>query len=148
MCFDVNLEDRKIGETSSPGVISSGGLGPCIAIGVYDKKRKRGYMMHESNANENEEVPLFLDYVLKKSKKENLAIYVAGGGLNPLEDPNDPENINESIFESRNYVKAELEARFEMDHITIDWNYSLNTIELILDTSNGDFLVEFSEHDG
>ena len=30
-----------------PDTLVSGGMGPCIAIGVYDPKTRSGYMMHE-----------------------------------------------------------------------------------------------------
>ncbi len=138
MCFDVSLEDGKIGETCSPCVIQSGGLGPCIAIGIYDKKQKIGYMMHESNADINQEVPGFINYVLNKSKKRNLKVYVAGGEINNRASADENRDVNSS----RNYVKSELEKAFEKNQITYEWNNSTDAIELILETESGQFIIE------
>ena len=136
------VDQTQIGEISSPGLISSGGLGPCIAIAIYDSARKQGYMMHESNAHVNNKLPDFLDLVLTKSKIENLIVRVAGGEIDANEDPNSEENLYTK--EARDYVKEELEKRFASNQIKLQWNNSFDAVELFLDTRNGHFYVELT----
>jgi hypothetical protein len=143
MCFDVNLEDGLTGETCSPGVISSGGLGPCIAIGIYDTRRKYGYMIHEANMAFNSELSAFLTNVLSKSNKEDLSVYIAGGEINNVASKND----NKHVRECRNHVKTELLKLFDKKQIKINWNNSSDAIELILETENGKFFIEHTEMD-
>ncbi|HKK61193.1 MAG TPA: hypothetical protein VJ951_01455 [Bacteroidales bacterium] len=81
MCYDVTLGQGEIGETDSPGVLFSGAMGPCIAIGIYDPNNRKGYMMHESNAHVNLDVPNFLENVMKETIIDDLINWVAGGGI-------------------------------------------------------------------
>ncbi len=47
------INQCETGEVSFPDILTSGGLFPCIAIGIYDKQLKKAYLMHESNAHVN-----------------------------------------------------------------------------------------------
>lgn len=138
---DKTLNQGEYGKVKSPEVIASGGLGPCIAIGIYDKKRKCGYMIHADNAHYNKVVTDLLNRILVKSKLNNLTIYVAGGGANSNDDD------YASVMESRDYVTEELRSRFNSDQITIEWNKHNDTHELFLDTSNGKFYNENSNEE-
>lgn len=135
---DITLEQCQSGSVVYPYQIRSGGLGPCIAIGIYDKKKRRGYMIHESNASHNQEVPTFIENVLKKSKKDNLTVYVAGGEISNLDEPEDKEYTQGC----RDYVKEELDRIFDINQIIYNWNNTPNIIELILSTEDGKFHIE------
>lgn len=142
MCYDITLEQGQSDDTCSPGVISSGAMGPCIAIGIFDALEQRGYMIHESNAHVNTTIPGFLDNVLNNTENDNLVVCVAGGGIDPLEDPDDEFNINDDIQASRDYVIGELEIKFRDDQIEYHWNNGNGYIELHLNTGTGEFEIE------
>jgi|TARA_Y100000310_G_scaffold161135_1_gene161092 chemotaxis receptor (MCP) glutamine deamidase CheD len=45
----IEVEQFEMKKAYYPDSIGSGGLGPCIAISIYDFKTRSGYMMHESD---------------------------------------------------------------------------------------------------
>ena len=55
--LELDSGDNTIGNLSHPGKISSGGLGPCIAIGLWNKKNKKIYMLHETMHIETKVLP-------------------------------------------------------------------------------------------
>lgn len=142
---NLRLKDGKSGKSKSPGIIYSGNMGPCISIGIYDKNMKIGHMIHKSNADNSDEVVNFLDETLKTSNLKDLDVCVAGGGIDSNEDEDDPLNINDDIQSSRDYVEGEILKRFEKLQVKFKWNDSSKGVELILDTSTGQFTLEYDD---
>jgi len=141
MYADVTLNQGESSQVSSPEVIASGGLGPCIAIGIFDSGKKIGYMIHEANALHDGNIPAFLDTILEKSKSKNLILYAIGGGMIP-KTMDGWEYTNEEIFAARAYAQREIEKRFDPNNVTIEWNDSMSTVELYLDAGAGEFNIE------
>ena len=43
----ITVEMNHSESASSPTVIQSGGLGPCVGIGIYDPDNRMGHALHE-----------------------------------------------------------------------------------------------------
>lgn len=132
MEYDVTLEPFKSGMVQYPGVISSGGLGPCISVAIYDKINKIGYMRHDPSPGEDME--MFISETIKKMEVTNAKVYIGGGSLKI--DYYDEENIN--IKNDRKSVKRLVERYFSKKQIAERWaKIDCYLSELVLDASNG-----------
>ncbi len=61
---DIEAEMGELTKVEYPNALSSGGLGPCIAIGFYDPRTKSGYMMHEPSVKLREpEIERMMDII-------------------------------------------------------------------------------------
>jgi hypothetical protein len=129
---------EEIKKAEHPAILRSGGLGPGTAIGIYNKKNKTGYMLHEAcflYAN--------LEESLEKIKKDytnldNLKVYVTGNSLSS-DDTKEQRNFE---LENRTYVENTLKKYFNSKQIKFDWLEDDLTTELILDLKTGKFSTE------
>jgi hypothetical protein len=131
------IEQQESGSATYPDILTSGGLWPCIAIGILDTKKRVAYMLHEPNASVDENIKPFLNQILSKHKKENLKVYVTGGRVLKEED----ETQRRYVAEQKSYVEEILKQTFEYEQITFNWADNF-FCELIIDTATGEFIVE------
>jgi len=139
---DIEVEQFEMKKASYPDTLSSGGLGSCIAIGVYDPKTRSGYMMHE---------PIFqyanLDEKIQEIKRDygNLArlkLFVAGNSLSW-----DDAEQREFERSDRPYVERILRKYFQNSQLQIKWTPDNHIAELFLDTSSGEFDLDVQSLD-
>jgi chemotaxis receptor (MCP) glutamine deamidase CheD len=133
---DKELEMDESGRVNYPNVISSGGLGPCIAVGIYDKKSRSGYMMHKAGADNDKDLEVFLRDTLKSTTKEDLKVWVCGGVI----DVDDGDEAD--VQSARNHVINLIEEYFEKEQVSINWAKPRTITELILNTETGKFTIE------
>lgn len=133
---DKELEIDESGRVNYPNVISSGGLGPCIAVGIYDKKSRSGYMMHKAGADNDNDLEIFIQDTLKSTTKEDLEVWVCGGVI----DVDDEDELD--VTHARTFVSNLIEKYFKKEQVTLKWAKSRTSSELILNTETGKFTIE------
>jgi len=92
------------------------GMGPCIAVGIYDKISGDSYITHMPLMQKDFEEEI-------KEIKENVNysktfVYACGGGL----DSYNSEEASSATLESRKTVKEALYDTFKKENIEIHWN--------------------------
>ncbi|MBR9683217.1 hypothetical protein GOV03_01635 [Candidatus Woesearchaeota archaeon] len=124
-------------QATAPDTLTSGGLGPCIAVGAICGKD--GFMVHYLGyVTTPDELEQML-FDLKEFNKSQLEIYVAGAGFN---DDNSTE-ANDSIAESRKEcLDVIAQAGFTENIKKIQWNKDDHSQELTLDLVTGKALYE------
>jgi hypothetical protein len=114
--------------------ISSGGLGPCIGIGILNKRKRTGYMLHYTDFKNEDKLETVLYKIIQHLEDKNsLKIYVTGSSFSESDD--DAERCEEN----RNYVKSALLSTFKRRQIIFDWLKPNQVTELIMDVDNGIF---------
>jgi len=58
-------DDEKMKKIKHPKKVASGGVGPCLALGIYNPLDKSGYIVHDVDPKAND-----LESQLKKIKKD------------------------------------------------------------------------------
>lgn len=136
MTADITIEQFENASVFSPQVICSGGMGPCITVSVYEKNSKRGFMIHESNAHVNNNLTPFFDNIILEINNHcaKFEIVVAGGSF----DPDDDEN---EVIESREYVTNVLENYFSNELINYKWSRTNEFVELCLNSETGEHCI-------
>jgi len=138
MC-DITLEMYEYQNIKYPEVLSSGALGPCFAICIYNSKKKCGFMLHQPNPENDKDTESFIKIVTGRYKKsiKDIRIIVCGGsaefGANTDEDEK-VITIN-ALKESKQYLKRLLNNYFKKNQITISFAKDNTITELIYDTS-------------
>lgn len=122
----------------APTILRSGGLGPCTAIGIFNKEDKTGYMLHEpyflyADLEEKLEI-IKKDY----ARLDNLKVYVTGNSLSSQDD----ENQRNFEFGDREYVENTLKKYFTNKQIKFDWLKDDLTTELSLNLNTGKFTTD------
>ena len=139
MQSDVQLSINEYKEVRSPQVISSGGLGPCIAVGVYHKSKKKGYMLHAARPSGSAITEQFLDLVVEQTKNSAaLSVYICGSSVERI----DGEDGVDEAFEDREFVEDTVRQKLNTENIEINWASKDSTAELFLDSKNGEFFFE------
>ncbi len=109
--------------------IETGLAWPCILIGIYDKRLKRAYLIHEDIAAHNGKLSEFIEAVKAGSNAEDLVINVRGGS----------ESARDSDFDAvegnRKAVMDSLDNFFGKSQINVKWRQSIMRI----DTETGKF---------
>lgn len=121
-----------------PNILNSGGLGPCVAIGIYNPNERSGYMIHHPMPYKDNLNSFFK--VIKKDYKNtsNLKIYVTGNSPSETDDLTQDEH-----YSLRTLVEESIENNFESSKLRYDWTDDLNCItSLILDLEKEKFSVE------
>lgn len=131
----IYANERQMKKANSPATLTSGAMGPCVAIAMYDPKTRSGYMLHE---------PSFfctdLRCMIQKIKQDygdlsRLNVFVAGNSL-----CSDPHVMQRDLQNNiRPYVEEVLREYFKESQLQISWAPDDHRVELFLDTSNGDF---------
>ena len=117
MINEVIVDQFEWANVSFPDTIRSGGLYPCIAVGLLDTKFRRAYLNHESNPSQGDRMPTFLDGVLEKSAKVDLQVYVTGAIILDSDDDEDKEYV----LKNRKYVEDLVRKYFEDGQTRICW---------------------------
>lgn len=115
------------GEVNYPDAISSIGLWPCIAAGLYDRNLRCAYMIHEANALVDGDLPKFIENVLGTSNITDLIIWVTGGGVLDKETKEDKAYT----MENRNYVEDVIRDTFTNEQVNFCWQENNVLIEEI-----------------
>ncbi|MBR9692270.1 hypothetical protein GOV06_05805 [Candidatus Woesearchaeota archaeon] len=125
-------------KASNPDILKSGGLGPCIAIGVYDPNTKTGYMVHIPGMSD-ENLSKFLEVVKNDYPNlDDLIVEAFGAGMDDCED----KEYHEYLKLDRKYVEKKLSKLFK--NLVCDWLPNNCVGELILDTHTGEFDTEIN----
>lgn len=130
----IEVEINEWEKASSPDVLYSGRLGPCIAIAVYNPKTHTGYMLHDSNPNLMGLTSDFFDIIKAENPDfSKMRAFIAGGDTSfPGYDPRD-------AIESREYVERIVKEMFTRHKFKILWSPYGYAAELSLNTKNGRF---------
>lgn len=130
---EIIVEQFEMKKANFPDILRSGGLGPCIAIGLYDSKTRSGYMMHEVDYTD-------LDRKIREIKRDycdlrRLKIFVVGNSLDSLGS----EEQREYEISKRPHIEQILKKYFQGSQLQIKWMHDNHCAELFLDTSTGIF---------
>lgn len=125
-------------------MLCSGGLGPCIAIVIYNPKSKCAVMMHEANWAVDNTLHERLERITAElGNKKNLKAFAVGNAV--LSDDSDEEK--EYILENRDYVIDELLHFFTHENTTLKWLKEDNTAEMIFYPSSGKYEFDMQRMD-
>jgi hypothetical protein len=132
---DINVDSLEMKKANYPDTLSSGGLGPCIAIGVFDPKTRSGYMMHEPHFRSVD-----LDGKINEIRKDygdltRLRVFATGNSLSSYES----EGQRKFERSNRLYVEQTLRKYFRDSQLQIRWMPDDHNVVLFLDTSTGEF---------
>lgn len=134
----VKLEQGDLRSTTSPNLIRSGGLGPCIAIGAYNHILKKGYMVHDPCPSVSGMIPRFIEKVTRKCGDiSEVVLYATGAAPEKI-----PPDLKENIEENREFVRTELLKFFKPEQVIFDWTDMGYSNELFLDTRTGEFYTD------
>ena len=135
----IEVEEGTFAEATEGDTINSGGAGPCILVGLYDTKQKRGYMAHIAFAIIEESLMNdFLNHINNSSKADDLKAFIAGGAFLTGDD----EETKNNILENREIILQRLKGFVPMNKITVKWSDQDQGVELILKTTTGEFILE------
>jgi hypothetical protein len=137
--IEVSLCESKI--LAGSGIIRTGGMGPCIGIGILNNTNKECLLIHEPNAHVNFDIEGHIINFISRQTPENFTVYITGGAIDG-NDLDDDFGINEGVELSREYVQGIIESIFPINTITINWNKTSDIAELIYDSRLGTFEVE------
>ena len=135
---DIEVEQFEMKKANYPDTLRSGGLGPCIAIGVYDPMTRSGYMMHEPHFQSAD-----LDKNINEIRRDygdliRLRVFVAGNSL----DSDDDAKQREFNRSNRPYVEQTLKKYFQVSQLQVNWMPDDHIAVLSLDTSTGEFELD------
>jgi len=143
----IDVEMFEMEKAECPDILASGGLGPCIAIGVYDLQSKSGYMMHDPQFEE-EDLEERIKIIREDYKDlSRLSLFVAGNAFSAgleLGKAGFKGIPRERIYASRELVINFLKKYFKDSQMKVQWLPDNYTGELYLDTSTGKFTFESS----
>lgn len=127
--LDVEVDMNEWGEASSPQVIGTTALGPCIGVIVYDRVNKDAHVGHFTSPALRC-ADKFLE-VLKEKYSDKLGLQVYLGGAAPIPEDGMEEENKESIL---NNLKK---LGFEDDQIYSEWLKPGTNTVMSIDTSTG-----------
>ncbi len=133
----------------SPDVLSSGGLGPCIAVGVFDPLTRSGYIMHSPGFKICEpemEFNLFRiieDYLGSSRDLSKLKVFAAGCAF----ERDDDLDFRKFKIDERAHAERILRNYFNDSQLTIKWTPNNHIAALSLYTSTGKFEVDYIDLD-
>ena len=146
--FDVGQGERK--KACKGDILNSGGLGPCIAIVIYNPKSKCAIMMHEPNWETDNKLTEYLKEITEElGNKEDLKAFAMGNAI----FSDDSEEQRKYILGNRDYVKEELLVFLKKENITTKWLDADYTAEMVFYTGSGKFefdsyrMDKASDHD-
>jgi hypothetical protein len=139
--IEVNQFELKF--ASNGDFLCSGGLGPCIAIAIYNKKTKEGAMNHHPAWVHDKVLDIELQKIIMKlGKIADLQVVVAGANL----DTQDDKEQREIVRSSREYVTETLSSFFKGNQINITWTDDNSFTEMTLDTATSKVELDPSEY--
>src|SRR5688572_14731737 len=126
---DKTITQDSYDQVSYPDEIRSGGLGPCIAVGVFHKSKKIGYMFHGAAPHQATLFNEFLEHVVHETKnsKANI-VWMCGASIEDQDEQEDLDDANEA----RDYVESTVRSTLKTNKIEVQWSDDNVTSELIL----------------
>lgn len=138
MC-DKTISMYETGKIEYPKSMSSGIMGPCISVAIFDTKSKSGYMRHQPNADTDDDMENFIKETLKECSIENVKVCISGGAF----DKDDDEMVTpDSVMNSRDYVEELVLKYFDKKQVSVKWIDNDNASELVLYTSKPEFKIK------
>lgn len=143
------VDTFKAKKAYSPDSLRSGGLGICIAIGVYDPQTSSGHMIHHfAFSNYFGELALFIHRLLQNYGDLSRLHVVAVGGARQtvgrydegLGEINDID-LNPQVLGSRSVVEDTIITYFANAEVYIEWTPLDGCRELYLETESGTFSI-------
>jgi len=119
------------------GIIMSGGLGPCIAVAVFNPKKKTVSMIHHPSMYPDTPLEIFLRTSTGGVRnKTGLEVYVVGCSIdNEYED-----DMKANYVRSREYVEVVLPEWFHKNQLNIHWAKPNEGTELLIDTTTSEVI--------
>lgn len=132
---EINVGMGELKKALYPDILCSGGLGPCIAVAVYDPVTRSGYMLHEHHPN--------IEAKIKEIQKDyqdlsRVQVFVTGNSL--FSDFDAEQTAFERSF--RADVEKIISQYFNQRQTEIQWLADNLCGELYLYTSSGKFIVD------
>jgi hypothetical protein len=116
-------------------VLTSGGMGPCISIVIYNPKSKCAFMMHEPSWIMDGKLEKKLKDIIKQlGGAENLKAYAAGNSISSDEE----EEQQNDTKENRGYVKEQFLKFFKEEDIWTQWSNDDSISEMTFYTATGE----------
>lgn len=132
---EINVGVGEMNKAYSPDILRTEGLGPCIAVAVYDPVTESGYMIHAlpHTSLESKIKEIRDDY----GDLTRLRVFVTGNSLS-LNSCQGAEQGGDDLSD-RPYVEGIIKRNFNRRRIKIQWLPDCHCGELCLDTSTGKF---------
>lgn len=127
--MNITVEQGEFDVAERGFTIETGAARPCILIGIYDRKLKKAYLIHEDIASHNGKLSEFIQAVKEGSNAEDLIVKVRGGA----ESKNNPDF--DAVELNRKVVLSSLTEFLEESKINVLWRQSCMGI----DTETGKF---------
>jgi hypothetical protein len=122
-----------------PDILKSGGLEPCIAIGLYDPETRSGYGYHYIPGSRYTELRKMIASARNVYHDlSGLAVFIGG---NSLDSDEDADSLESSLAE-RLRIRKLLGRYFKDSQIQVRWLPNDSSGELFLDTMAGEFRFE------
>ena len=119
--------------------ISSANCGPCIAIGIFNKRTSNGYMAHDDFATAQDVLENYMRLVMGESIAGDLIVWLTGGAMASYSTNEE----NEDVLNNREHVINELkELGIKESQISLHWTDEDSTSELHLFTGTGKFDID------
>ncbi|MDO8510725.1 MAG: hypothetical protein Q7S55_01015 [Nanoarchaeota archaeon] len=130
---ELYVEVGEMTKAHSPDSLWTDGLGPCIAVAVYDPVTKSGYLMHALPHTSLE--PKIEEMSKDYGDLSRLRVFVTGNSMSFY------NGIRQDKFDlsERSYVEGIMTKYFNKRRTTIQWLPDNHCGELHLDTSTGKF---------
>jgi len=135
---EIFVDMFKLGRAASPDILFSGGLGPCVAIAVYNPHIKTGYMMHEPNLGIRRNSLKEFISAIKRETTNMLELKVCATGSSPFYDG---EGLLIDCKESRRIAEDTIRKEFQKKNVRIEWTPQNFSSALSLYTETGKFEI-------
>jgi len=121
-----------------PDILYSGGVGPCITVGLWHPSQRVGYMIHDHDLDTG--LPALLTDVERECKNlSDMQVCAVGASLY-VDLPDTKEDMQEMLKGSKDFVEKTLADKFSK--IQFHWLEPGHEAELYLDTMMGKFLLK------
>lgn len=136
----VELEIGVAGRAAYPDILYSGGIGPCITVGLWHPSQRAGYMIHDHSLEST--LPALLSGLEKEGKKlSTMHACVVGASLY-VDLPDTREEMQKLLQGNKDFVERTLGSKFPKKNLQFHWLEPHYEAELYLDTGLGKFLLK------
>jgi len=120
--MNINVDQGEFNVAESGFTITTGYAVPCILIGVYDKKLKKAYLIHEDIAAHNGKLSEFIEKIKAESNIEDLIIKVRGGSGSKKDPDFDAVEHNRAAVENslKDFPKKNIDKLWRKSCMGID----------------------------
>ena len=119
-----------------PDILWSGGVGPCITVGLWHKSSKSGYMIHDTILDPG------LPALLQRAEEEcrglsGIRAYAVGASQYYIPENADEEDELAFLSHNRRFVEQTIYDKLKKNKVTIQWLPPFHVADLYLDTKKG-----------